>query len=213
MLGAAERLCLSVLGDRRTLPAGVAVNSPAPYLMTGTGTPFAKGRGHYELWESLCTHNNEPVVQVFRPGDFFQTGTYRARDDLGNWAYPLDHPVGNQRGEVEIGVQPSNSMPWCISAKTEAEIAEVESWAERFGLSPDYLPICPLNLFSEALGQEVYRLELSSSGPESPLGNHEFVDRWVRQGAINAGLSAYYYIRGLTHHELTPSRSFDFCRD
>jgi mono/diheme cytochrome c family protein len=212
MLGSAEKLCLSVLDARRTLPTR---GSAAPYLTTGTVIPFARGRGHFELWESLCTYNNEPVVQVFRApgdGDIGRVGVYRARDDLGNWVYPTDHPVANPRGEVEIGIQPSNSQPWCFSANTQAEVAQVQDWAGDVGMSTDVLPICPPTLFSEALGQEVYRLDPQASS-ESPLANREFTEHWVRQGAINAGLSAYYYIRGLTHHELTPSLPFDFCRE
>ena len=213
MLGAAEELCSAVLKDPRKLPSKKG-GGAASYI-TSAGKFRIMGRGHYELWESLCTHNNEPVVQVFhRSGDDFlsQRTTYRARDDLGNWAYPADHPVGNQRGEVEIGIQPSNSMPWCIRANTQAELVQVQDWAETVGLALDLLPICPLNLFSEALGQEVYLLDLEASN-QSPLANREFTEHWTRQGAINAGLSAYYYIRGLTHRELTPSLPYDFCRE
>jgi hypothetical protein len=152
------------------------------------------------------------VVQVFRVSDRRRLATYRARDELGTWVYPADHPVGNQRGEVEVGIQASNSLPWCLRAEDELDVSVVQAWADDVGMPPETLPICPEVLFSEALGEEVHRLTLNLSGEAAPLDNREFTQRWLRQGAMNAGLAAFYYLRGLTRGEVEPSPLFDFCR-
>jgi mono/diheme cytochrome c family protein len=208
MLGAAQEMCFSVLRSKRLLPDDQA----ASVIDTTSSTTFAANRGHYELWESLCSHGNEPVVQVFRFRDGTRNpgGTYRAQDDRGGWVYPPDHPVGNHRGEIEIGIQSSNNLPWCLRVEDEEQVAEARVWAEDVGIAPDELPICPETLFAETLGKQAYLLPIGTSA-EQALGNADFVERWQRQGAMNAGLSAFYYLRGLTSGEVQASLPFDFC--
>jgi hypothetical protein len=186
--------------------------------MNTAASSFAKGTAHYELWESLCTFQNEPVVRVFsNPGTggtytaAAHRNAYRAKDDTGSWIYPVDALVGNQRGEVEVGIQPTNLLPWCI--QDTAENAS-RFWTEDLEMqgSP---PICPDTLFSTALGERIHRLKfLETQGtgdPNAPFGNAEFSDRWMRKGAINAGLAAFHHMRGFTRGDVQPSQPSDFC--
>lgn len=230
MLGSAEQLCFYVLAHQRALlPLLAGVDErPTIRLDDSVGvSPFARGVAHYELWESLCTFGNEPVVRVFNPvGDDTGAaenssnpfGVYRAKDDAGNWVYPPDHPVGNQHGEVELGIRPGNLLPWCVLARTQAE---------RDGAGMDYkvgtrapdgsIPFCPEAISTRVLGREIYKLALNPStrdaNPDAPLGNQDFSRRWMRHGAMNAGLSAFYYMRGRLTEGLEPSLPFNFCTE
>jgi mono/diheme cytochrome c family protein len=221
MLGSAQRMCYAVLaGNDRALPSHRVSTEPppAPEVMNTAASSFAKGTAHYELWESLCTFQNEPVVRVFsNPGTggtytaAAHRNAYRAKDDTGSWIYPVDALVGNQRGEVEVGIQPTNLLPWCI--QDTAENAS-RFWTEDLEMqgSP---PICPDTLFSTALGERIHRLKfLETQGtgdPNAPFGNAEFSDRWMRKGAINAGLAAFHHMRGFTRGDVQPSQPSDFC--
>jgi mono/diheme cytochrome c family protein len=222
MLGSAQRMCYGILaGSGRSLPekrGNVADPLPAPKVVNSADSSFAKGTAHYELWESLCTFQNEPVVRVFKKigtDTIYQANahstTFRAKDDAGNWIYPVDALVGNQRGEVQVGIQPSNSSPWCI--KDSAENAN-QYWTEKLQM-PGSPPLCPEVLFTTALGNQIYNLKFIASlgvgNPDVPFGNAEFSDRWMRKGAITAGLAAFHHMRGFIQGDVQPSQPFDFC--
>jgi len=212
MLGSAQKQCAAVLTNQRALPPK---NPPAPWLLH---SQFAKGTGHYELWESLCTFGNEPVVHVFEPspdGEIYSSylNVYRAKDDGGAWVYPQSSPVGNQLGATESGILPDNTLPWCLHAKSDADLDLITAWATKAGVAQQSLPMCPTNLFAEAVGTPIYRLALSYDGPltGAPLGNQDFSQRWLLQGAMNTGLSALQYLRGLAGGTVTPALPYDFC--
>jgi hypothetical protein len=230
MLGSAEQLCFYVLAHERALLPRLAGVDERPTIRLDTAigeSPFVGGAAHYELWESLCTFGNEPVVRVFDPVNdssgaainaINPFGVYRAKDDAGNWVYPEDHPVGNQNGEVELGIRSGNRLPWCVLARTQAE---------RDGAGMDYkggtralsgsIPFCPAALSTKVLGREIYKLALDATSrdvnPDAPLGNQDFSRHWMRHGAMNAGLSAFYYLRGRLTGELEPSLPFNFCTE
>lgn len=217
MLDSAVQLCGSVLSHRRELS-----EPPDPLktqlLVSGGRTPFARGAGHYELWESLCAYGNAPVVRVFvanvSPPQANSGSVYRAVDDSGNLLYPADHPVGNQNGEIEFGISPDNSLPWCIEARNEAERDDVLELFYEWDIPEDVIPFCPSSLLAEAFGQRVNQLSLDVAGginPNTPLGNQDFTARWMRHGAMNAGIAAYYYLNNLTTGALEPSQPFDVC--
>jgi mono/diheme cytochrome c family protein len=212
MLGSAQKLCAAVLTTARGLPAK---NPPAPWLLQ---SQFVKGTAHYELWESLCTFENQPVVHVFEPsldGEIYSSylDVYRAKDEGGSWVYPQNAVVGNQLGASEVGIGADNTLPWCLHAKSDDELELIAAWAIKAGVAPSTLPMCPSTLFAEALGQPLYRLALSYDGPltDVPLGNQEFSQHWLLQGAMNAGLSALQYLRGLAGGSVTPALPYDFC--
>ena len=239
MLGSAEQLCYFVLGSTRLLETRGPSDNPLdnrPSVKLEDDSRFSSRGGHYELWESLCTHDNEPVVRVFTstPGlqKYNDLDTYRAKDDSGNWIYPLDAPVGNQFGDVEIGIRRGNTLPWCIQARDPEEKDAAHKWSGSVAnprRAPEgSIPFCPPALFTRALepsnpnpndpttSKPIYRLAFTVAGRDviagEAFGNQAFTQRWVRKGAINAGLSAYYYLRGRLSHEIEPSLPFDFCQ-
>jgi hypothetical protein len=227
MLSSAEQLCYYVLAHDRRLVQRGPINLLPSVRLNDSQAIFAPGSAHYELWESLCTFENEPVVRVFPPtfSKLYEGGVltpsvpyvaYRAKDDSGAWVYPVDRPVGNQNGDVEIGIEPGNTLPWCVLARTEEEKAVALKWGDNAFAPEGSLPWCPEALTKEVLGRQIYRLALNNQSRDAdltiPLGNQAFVRRWLRHGAMNAGLSAYYYLRGKLSGELEPSLPFDFCK-
>jgi mono/diheme cytochrome c family protein len=214
MLGSAQQICFYVLESARYLQRTV----PTIGLHEDT---WIANTGHYELWESLCSFGNDPVVRVFDPtkGDnpTMDVGSvYRAKDDLGAWIYPQNAPVGNQRGETRTGIEDSNTMPWCVLASTDAQRSAAATWAAGVGVSLDQVPFCPETLFAKAFGVETYNLALDqsqrSADPAVPLGNQDFTKHWLRHGAMNAGISAFYFMRGFTNGSVTPNQPFNFCQ-
>jgi hypothetical protein len=227
MLGSAQQLCFYVLHDPRTLgsrPPDGQVQSGQ--LLTAnvelaTGTHFAQGAAHYELWESLCATGNTPIIHVFgaAPGGTAPTfaGSYRAIDDNGSWVYPPDLPVGNHRGKIETGIQSTNLWPWCIQVAGDNFATGLQQWAASEHVDATQLPICPQGLFATVDSYPVYQLALDTnnnkenSDPAVPFNNADFTAHWLRHGAFNAGLSAFYFMRGFAEHSVTPDPPFDFC--
>jgi len=217
MLGSAQQFCFKVLAQSRAL----GQDTPAPQF-SADGSVFVGGSAHYELWESLCSFGSDPIVHVFTPRGIPPVSNfsllYRARDDSGAWIYPTDALVGNARGDVEHGIQPSNLSPWCIDGTTEAQRAIARNWASSLDtpLAEDSIPYCPPALFASALDLPIHRVALDNNFNEPdltvPFGNQEFADRWLLRGAMNAGLAAFYFMRGFTSHEVTPAKPYDFCR-
>ncbi len=214
MLGSAQKQCAAVLSAPRGLPDR---SPPAPWLLQAE---FAKGTAHYELWESLCGHDNLPVVHVFEHGtDKFSpwvsgyANIFRAVDDTGGWIYPTDWPVGNQRGSVDTGINANNVLPWCIHPTSDAELDLITAWAADVGLSPSTVPLCPSTLFAQAAGLPVYHLALDYNGPlkDVPFGNQDYSRRFLLAGAMNAGKAALEHLKGLTRGELEPALPYDFC--
>jgi hypothetical protein len=213
MLGSAQQLCFFVLNDPRHL----GIHGPE---FRAEDTKFVPGVGHYELWESLCATGNEPVVRVFNPGtqgtEPVSSSVYRAKDEAGTWIYPPDLLVGTHWGTTETGIQTTNLMPWCVRVATTEDRDRLDAWATTVGLSKDQLPVCPESLFATIGNFPVYQLALDQSGrkgnPSVPFSNADFTDHWLRHGAFNAGLSAFYFMRGFAEHTITPDKAFDFCR-
>jgi mono/diheme cytochrome c family protein len=218
MLGSALQSCSHVLTDRRALHTGESFRAP---VLPSDGSVFVPNTAHYELWESLCSYGNEPVVRVLTQQSDetinvnFQS-LYRARDDEGRWIYPEDALVGNPRGGVDRGIDGSNTLPWCILSDPALGDVPARAWAKRAGLEESSIPFCPPGLFATALGLPVYRLAWDAGtrqpDPTVEIGNQEFTARWLRRGAMNAGLAAFYFMRAFTRHEVTQSLAYDFCR-
>jgi hypothetical protein len=212
MLGSAQQLCFYVLSKARQL---------GDRGMEFVGSDFVPDVAHYELWESLCTFGNEPVVQVFSDASTPSiSGVYRAKDDTGAWIYPPDALVGTHQGKIETGIQPTNLMPWCVKAPTnDTDRGLILEWAAKVHppLTDDQIPYCPPELLATSLGTSpVYKLALdtqnNTADPSAPFSNADFTSHWLRHGAMNAGLSAFYFMRGFAEHTVTPDKTFDFCR-
>lgn len=215
MLGSAQQICFYVLESARSLSRGVPT-------IAETERTWIPNTGHYELWESLCSYGNDPIVRVFDPVEqppdpvYYFDKTYRAKDDQGVWIYPQSAPVGNQRGEIQIGIDASNTLPWCVRASTDAQRTAALAWAAQLGLASASIPLCPEALFATAFGAPVYKLALDQTQRAAAsgvsLGNQAFTSHWLRHGAMNAGLAAFYFMRGFTAGTVSPNQPFDFCR-
>ena len=209
MLQSALGLCESVITASRSLGDG----DSAPLM--GANSPFAPTTGHYETWEALCNFENEPLVHAFRSNgtEFVSNGlTYRSKDDAGQWVYPTDALVGDQQGHITRGIQPSNVGAWCfMQPKDDVERTKLVNWGIGQGIAESGLPLCPPELLAEALGYPVHRI--GDGGPsDGPFTNATFKEHWIRRGAMNAGMSAYYFLNGITSGEITPNQPYDFCR-
>ena len=226
MLDSAEQRCLQVLNNPRQLPKNnqAGIGRPMlPYLVPSNNAQgFAPGTGHYELWESLCTYRNEPVVHVFnwlrsseaasRPQSD-HGGLYRAMNDSGEWVYPPDHPVGNQLGGVDRGISEENTLPWCVEVEPETR-QDILDYFEKYGLQEGEMPLCPPPLLSRAFGHRIHKLTMNSNRQidhTQPLGNQAFAEGWIRRGAMSAGIAAFYYMDRFTKGLLQPAPPFDVC--
>jgi len=215
MLGSAQQLCYYVLADGRQL------GDNGPEFSPTYETNFVSGVGHYELWQSLCTFGNEPIVRVLSAGTTLSATPYsvfRAKDDSGAWIYPPDTLVGTSDGTTEVGIQPTNLMPWCVKRGTnDTETAQIQAWVQQSQWPADQVPYCPDELFATVFsGVPVYRLALGTTAASPvdttvPFNNADFTGRWLRHGAMNAGLSAFYFMRGFAEHSVKPDPTFDFC--
>jgi len=183
------------------------------------------GSAHYELWESLCTYGNEPFVRVF-DGNLagnqviqatLTSGAYRAKDADGEWVYPTDYPVGNSFGEIETGISPENTFPWCIEVTEDYQRQLLVARFAEWSIEEDQIPFCPASLFAEALGARLHKFAFDLGGQsvdfDAPFGNAEFTERWLLHGAMNTGIAAYYYLDNLIKGQIQPSPPFDHCQD
>jgi hypothetical protein len=212
MLGSAQQFCYFVLANTRHL----GDNGPE---LEEQGADFANGVGHYDLWESLCTTGNEPIVHVFTPVagklGYSSNSAYRAKDDTGLWLYPPTALVGNNAGTTDTGIQSSNLWPWCVAPGSDGDTSVIETWATQQGLSESQIPYCPAALFASVSNYPVYKLALDDidhkEDPKPPFNNADFTGHWLRHGAFNSGISAFYFMRGFAEHTVTPDKTFDFC--
>lgn len=224
MLQSAGQICEQLLNGVRweVFPRVGSVGLRMSRQSASAVDPFLRGNAHYELWESLCGFQNEPIVRVFdldQTALFFNQDVadgrgnyYRSKDRAGSWVYPSNQPVGNQNGDIELGIQPTNTLPWCIRRGSEADEMLARQRLQANGLSADRMPFCPDALFATAYGREIHEFPASAAGNEDHF-NAQFREQWVRRGAMNAGIAAYYYLDRWTKGELTPLPTYDACRN
>jgi len=222
MLDSAYQRCRQILVNP-WLMTELNLAGSKPLRIELMGSDFVGGTAHYELWESLCRYGNEPFVRVFDgnqqqgPVATDTSGVYRAEDADGNSVYPPDHPVGNQYGEIETGINGGNTFPWCIEVtddyKREALIQAFAKWS----VSEEQVPFCPASLLAEALGERLHKFAFTGGGDvvdyQAPFGNAEFTERWLLHGAMNAGIAAFYYLNELIPGRIQPTQPFDSCQE
>ncbi len=176
--------------------------------------------GVADLWDDLCHfHNAAPVVRVdvdpAKVGDKFyvqQAAPYTppgvATSDLRGQrynhiqrsAYPADAWVGNQRGEIERGLSPSNVAPWCLKPTTDSERLEehaaLEARMRQAGKieTAEGLPICPSDF-------DIVRDGISVADGR----------QWTIRGAANAGLAVFLYLDALAKGQVQPTVGYDQC--
>ncbi|HEU5075409.1 MAG TPA: hypothetical protein VFU02_14560 [Polyangiaceae bacterium] len=222
MLDSAYQRCRQILVNRWEMTelkfAGL---STKPLRIALTGSDFVSGTAHYELWESLCKYGNEPFVRVFdgnqplRPEANVTSGVYRAEDAEGNSVYPPDHPVGNQHGAIENGINGDNTFPWCIEVTNDDQrVALIQAFG-KWSVSEEQVPFCPASLLAEVLGERLHKFAITENEVdyEAPFGNAEFTERWLLRGAMNAGIAAFYYLDELIPGRIQPSQPFDSCQE
>jgi hypothetical protein len=209
MLEAASGKCGLLLEMLWQVKAGMTV--------TRSTKGFLGGTAEYELWESLCGFQNEPVVRVMLPSNangvlfesYSSVGSYRSKNDAGAWVYPPDHPVGNRLGKVQIGIQPDNYLPWCVKPTFDFPLEAVKARFLAEGVPESIAPICPDELFATAFGGKLLHILPGTVNPS--FDNAQALDRIKRRGAMNAGMSAYYYLDGVTKGTFEPAAAFDSC--
>lgn len=225
MLEPARDLCGQILAlPRELMVARTAEENEVILVPDSRSKVFARDSGHFQLWHDVCSFDNEQVVHVLvpeRPPDssrrvLFRTNrlvapssVMRVRDTSGNLVYPPHHPVGTVWGTSERGVNRSNQHPWCVFVRDEAERALARAHFADIGIANESdMPFCPATLMASAFGRLVYGVY-----PDVPSASvdPEFVERWARRGAMNAGTAAYHFMDGVVRGELSLGRAFDEC--
>ncbi len=128
------------------------------------------------------------------PGGFSGTTSLAAQPKIlpafypiGN--YPVDAPVGDQHGQVVTGIQPGDTMPWCLDGFLPAgvSLADLQSF-----VTENNIPMCPDSW--------------------SRVEDDEASQRWINRGAINAGLSVFTYLDKYIKGEI-PHVTYDQCEN
>lgn len=222
MLESARSVCRDVAESNWTINRFAdEKNKMVPLLSNANSgdVKFIRGTGHFELWADICGYQNIPLVRVLTravPGAGFNypmfefsgksVTTYSARDRLGNWFYPPNHPVGTFDGSVEKGIKPSNKFPWCVAVSDGADqkATAIKHFRDSGIEAEADMPFCPPSLLTKAFGRPIHQV---APEPFSP----DVLDDWTRTGAINAGVAAFYYMDGVTKGKLKPQPAYDEC--
>jgi mono/diheme cytochrome c family protein len=178
---------------------------------------FVLDTGHFQLWESICGYQQQPIVRIMGVNEgfkLFSTGLlYYSRDRNGNATYPEGAWVGDQLGRVVPGIDASNTTPWCVLDNTE-----VSNWLETASIDASEVPFCPPELFASAFEEAqtstsdpaAYHLHrMTIQGEPGILEDPERKEQWVRKGRFNAGLAAFIYFEQLAKGAVTPVPRFN----
>src|SRR5262249_42321492 len=93
---------------------------------------------------------------------------------------PAGAPIGNHRGGVDTGIQPTNFMPWCIKRPEDPPVdaPDVNGYIASFTTTDGKsLPFCPT--------------EFIPTGGAMP---YDELKAWSYRGAINGGLLVFLYL-------------------
>jgi hypothetical protein len=189
MLQVAQLACRQVLAQG--LPFKLDSRRPSR-----ANSSLIVANGDAELWTQLCSFHNagrvhkisitkQPFQVTVSPG-FFPATTC---DKNGQPAqcYPANATVGDDRGNLILGLQPGNAFPWCIDPALSSDytLSELQTALAPYAFGGTPLPICPA---------------VWASAPE----NLDAETMWENRGAINAGFSVFEFldefIRGNVKH-------------
>jgi mono/diheme cytochrome c family protein len=192
MLSTAKALCDEVLGAHPGDDADFK-----QFAVTSYSRALIPSNGDTELWMRICSLNNPPPIHVistaggaasvpvgFQPSGAFSGSQLQflvpAPSD-----FPLDTPIGNERGEIVKFKpnDPDNLWPWCVF--------DPQNKAAGMGY-----PLCPL----AALTQDN---AFSDNDPTQAV-------TWSVRGAINAGLGVFLYAQSLEKMSSAPT-DYDAC--
>jgi mono/diheme cytochrome c family protein len=161
--------------------------------------------GDAELWARICHMNNSHYVMLAHVTELSSTpGQIQhvvfgapypvepCQPGVSSNCYPLDAPVGNQRGGVDPnGLQPDNTLPWCLThslASTAITPDTLTAFATEHAL-----PFCPPEL-----------------GTQSSDAINAANKQWETRGAINAGLLVFQYLDARLKND-EPHIGYDQC--
>lgn len=149
---------------------------------------FLKTIGDPELWATLCALDNPMPIRILDLN--FLDAAYRTNiAHASRW--PSGARVGNHRGTVDDGLQPTNLLPWCVRPFIDPDRYAKYTTAD--GLP---LPVCP---------EEVYN-------SQEDLVTVRQVEEWSYRGAISAGFAVFSYLNELSKG-LKPVPPHDRCED
>lgn len=192
MLASARVACMEALPNTNAV---ARVNAAGAFkFMPGlTTASLIETNGDRELWQRLCSINNEPVVRVIVNKD--DSPEYSRLLYFGR-AYPPGAPVGDHRGRTVNGLDPeTNFFPTCIDrSQPKAEVYRQEN--------PGAPPFCPEGflVFANVLKNENQREDMGDDAKD-----------WATRGAINAGFAVFRFLEGVSKGEINPVR-YDECQ-
>ena len=104
--------------------------------------------------------------------------------------------MGDQRGNIEPSLDPSNQFPWCLvtDPTVDPDGSLLQAFAHQYAFNGQDLPICP-----DDIGQP-WAYDFKDG---KQLG-------WQNSGAINAGLSVFEFLDKFIKGEI-PHIGYDEC--
>jgi mono/diheme cytochrome c family protein len=200
MLSIAQQLCRQVLGESanvRNVHANFdpTIGAIIHAASKNPGTALIEQNGDAETWLQICSHDNQPPVRIISPQHNYELFNIESWRSAAN--YPTSSAVGDERSNLVTGIAPANLFPWCVRPPATAdEQTAADDYARTFRAGKA-LPFCPSDwLKSAATWTDVD------------------VERWSLQGAINAGVSVYLYMKQRSEDEakgVTTQPSYDHC--
>jgi mono/diheme cytochrome c family protein len=206
MLATAQELC------RHVLPWQLGYDKVPFDVATGSfsyeHSALIPTNGDAELWQSLCSINNEPPIRGLTAVDWNATPVAFVLDPYQNLyrpsGYPADTPVGDHHGKVAPLLGPDNVLPWCIVTPSDAgQAAIAQKYAVDNAIDGTPLPLCPDSLLS---GNHQMLQD-----PPSLDNGHDDLGNWATRGAINAGMAVFLYLDQIVVKGLKPVPAYDRC--
>jgi mono/diheme cytochrome c family protein len=216
MLQSARDTCGEVLRSGWAVFAPQFEKGMALGLDHGQVKSFLPGTGHFDLWNDICSTNNEGVVRVFREVGstgavrlFHHSDVFKTSDANGNLLYPVNQPVGTWSGAVENGIKTTNKLPWCIGPQDDGAKRRAIEHFQKLGIEKEsMMPFCPSALLTKAFGKSVHAVHTVLRDQQL---NDQLFEKWTLNGAMNAGVAAFYFMEGVAKGELKPRPTFDQC--
>jgi mono/diheme cytochrome c family protein len=190
MLQVAQAACAAVAGQAGG--GAVLQFDPVARLPKRDQSPLITINGDAELWTKLCSYDNpSPVHAITFDSDgnpLFGSLMYAPEN------YPATAPVGDDRGNIVVGLDSSNNyFPWCLAP--QSDYVDINAYAQTYALNGQPLPICPAGLGAP----------WSLDFPDGQLA------AWENRGAINAGLSVFYFLNQFITGKIPLHIGYDEC--
>jgi mono/diheme cytochrome c family protein len=220
MLKLAQELC------HHTLPLinpGEDIKLDTAFYQTGVlnwgeQTGLIDGNADAEMWQSLCSFGNRPVVRVVKlSGTAWEADKplIISRTDSLYWAdhFPANSPVLDHRGQLRTTLTPDNLFPLCVLKPTDPnQLAAADAYladpTHLVGPKKIVLPYCPAALFDPT--QPSAKL-VSTYNQDDGTFSFPDGDKWATRGAINAGMAVFLYLKDLESSTTPPQAAYNHC--